>query len=44
LALCKNIIESLGGSIICESKQGERSFTEFIISLPKIQDMSTSSQ
>jgi signal transduction histidine kinase len=42
LALCKKIIESLGGSIICESKQGEGSFTEFTISLPKVQDMPTS--
>jgi Na+/proline symporter/signal transduction histidine kinase len=36
LSLCKTIIEKLGGNIRCESKQGEGSYTEFIISLPKI--------
>jgi Na+/proline symporter/signal transduction histidine kinase len=36
LSLCKTIIEKLGGNIRCESKQGEGSYTEFIISLPKM--------
>ncbi len=36
LHFCKTVIESYGGSIICQSEFGE--YTDFIIKLKKIED------
>ena len=38
LGLCKTIIERLGGRIYCRSKQGESSYTDFVIEFPYINE------
>ena len=35
LAFCKLVMQAYGGVIICKSKQGKQSFTEFILTFPK---------
>jgi signal transduction histidine kinase len=36
LAFCKLVMEAFGGIIICKSKQGRHSFTEFVLTFPEI--------
>ena len=35
LSFCRSVMEAFGGIIICKSKQGKQSFTEFIMSFPE---------
>ena len=34
LTFCRLVMETLGGTIICKSKQGKHSFTEFVLTFP----------
>jgi Histidine kinase-, DNA gyrase B-, and HSP90-like ATPase len=36
LAFCKLVMEAFGGIIICKSKQGRYSFTEFVLTFPEV--------
>jgi hypothetical protein len=36
LAFCRLVMEAFGGIIICKSKQGRHSFTEFVLTFPEI--------
>ena len=36
LAFCRLVMEEFGGTIICKSKQGRGSFTEFILTFPEV--------
>jgi signal transduction histidine kinase len=36
LAFCRLVMEAFGGIIICKSKQGMRSFTEFVLTFPEV--------
>jgi len=36
LAFCRLIMEEFGGMIVCMSRQGEDSFTEFVLTFPKV--------
>jgi len=35
LTFCRLVMETLGGTIICKSKQGKHSFTEFVLTFPR---------
>ena len=39
LTFCKLVMKSCKGVIICKSKRGERSFTEFILTFPKLEEL-----
>ncbi len=36
LPFCRLVMETFGGTIICKSKQGRRSFTEFLLTFPEL--------
>jgi len=36
LAFCRLVMEAFGGTIICKSKQGRCSYTEFVLTFPKL--------
>jgi signal transduction histidine kinase len=38
LSFCKLVMEAFGGIIICKSRQGKKSFTEFVLTFPEIKD------
>ena len=38
LGICKSVMEQLGGRIYCKSKQGEGSYTEFILEFMEIEN------
>jgi len=38
LAFCRLVMEALGGIIICKSKQGKESFTEFVLTFPEVKE------
>lgn len=40
LPFCRIVMEAFGGIIICKSKQGKQSFTEFVMSFPEPTQMS----
>lgn len=37
LSFCQIVMEAFGGVIICKSKQGKKSFTEFVLTFPEIE-------
>ena len=36
LSFCKLVMDAFGGTIICKSRQGNKAFTEFLLTFPKL--------